>query len=75
MVFRPDPKKRRIDLAPKEYHQLRLDVYKRCLHHCEICGFYMSFYEMSIHHKKSKGSGGDDSLENSLGCHIKCHPD
>ena len=73
--MRPNPKKIRLDLLPQAYHQLRIDVYKRCFHHCEVCGIYMHFNEMSLHHEKSKGAGGDDTLDNTTGCHIGCHPD
>jgi hypothetical protein len=70
------PKKKRIKLTKKEYHELRLFVWKRCKAHCEICGVYMFFREMSLHHKKSVGAGGDDVADNVIGCHVVgCHPD
>ena len=74
-TLRPRPKIKPVKLSPKEYHQLRLDVYDRCLAKCEICRMFMSFEEMSLHHKKTRGSGGGDTLDNVIGCHVLCHPD
>jgi hypothetical protein len=71
----PNPKKKRVDLPPKEYQQLRARVYMRSRCSCEICGQWMSYEEMSLHHIVTKGAGGDDVDSNVLGVHLKCHPD
>ena len=71
----PNPKKPPIRLNAKEYHELRIKVWMRAHCHCEVCHFWVAFDEMSIHHIKTRGSGGDDSEENSLCCHRICHPE
>ena len=68
-----DPKRPRIKLSQKDYHELRDIVYLRCLGHCEICEKWMAYDEMALHHDKTKGAGGDDSLENCIGICAFCH--
>ena len=68
-------KAKRLDLPPKEYAELRLKKYMQVKCLCEVCGFWMSFEEFSLHHKKSKGAGGDDVIDNVMACHKLCHPD
>ena len=74
-LFNPCPKKKRLDLPPQEYRELRLRVYMRCHCLCEVCGFWMSFEEFSMHHILHKSAGGDDVESNILACHVACHPD
>jgi len=69
------PKKIRIKLDKEDYHQLRMAAYKRAEFHCEVCKKWCFFEEGTIHHIKTVGAGGDDSLENSMWCHKLCHPD
>ena len=68
------PKKLRIKLDQKSYHELRKAVWNRALRHCEVCGRYVKWEEMTYHHIKSRGAGGDDTLENGMCCHKLCHP-
>ena len=72
----PNPKKIRLDLNLKEYHELRVEVYNSQLEHCHYCQKWLPFDMFSLHHLKSKASGGDDVMENVVGCCvIGCHPD
>jgi len=70
-----DPKPVRIILSSADYTKLRHAVYQRAYGCCEICYRGVSFNEFSLHHKKSRGAGGDDTEENTVGCCLQCHPD
>ena len=69
-----DPKKPPIRLSPADYTKLRHAVYQRAYACCEICFKWVSFNEFSLHHDKSRGAGGDDTEENTVGCCLGCHP-
>ena len=78
----PQPKKKRIKLTGADYHRLRYEAWYNAGGCCEVCFRYATFEPGRenhgvIHHVKSKGSGGDDSLENVVWlcnvCHDKVH--
>ena len=72
------PKKKRIKLPPKEYHELRRKIYDKQLGLCKGCGFWFPFDEFSIHHRNTGGMAmrGDDTEENIEGGYcVGCHPD
>jgi hypothetical protein len=69
------PKKKRIKLNTKEYHELRLEIWYRCQHFCEICKRYIyNFDEMHVHHNDhTRGAGGDDVESNVTALCYVCH--
>ena len=71
------PKNPPIRLSKKKYHELRVLVYNRALESCELCGRWVTFKEFSLHHLNTGGMSmkGDDTLENVVGCCLRCHPD
>jgi 5-methylcytosine-specific restriction endonuclease McrA len=69
----PQPKKKRKKLSPVKYHQVRVDLYNDQKEYCPICGCWMPFDLAHLHHKKSRGSGGGDDLENLVLICFKCH--
>lgn len=40
---------------------------------CEWCGFPITEASMHLHEVKSRGDGGEISLENSVGICVECH--
>ncbi len=42
---------------------------------CQLCGKPMKTRACHIHHKKPRGEGGSDALENMVALHGKCHID
>ena len=85
-MIHPDPKHKRIKLSPKQLAELKRDLYyNRARGLCETCGKYVSlpegrfdpFVHAHLSHIKSKGSGGDDSPENTKiecpDCHMGKH--
>ena len=72
MDINPIPKPFRKILTPKEYAEMRVEFYNAQKEHCK-CGRWMSLEQAHIHHKKSRGAGGDDSRDNlELICY-QCH--
>ena len=82
MTTRPNPKKKRIKLTGKAYTEFRRKVGERASFHCEKCGVHAPrlWYEKfnlyhcgHVCHKKSRGAGGDDTMDNVWwGC-FDCH--
>ena len=82
-MFKPHPKKKRISLKGKAYTQFRKAVYNRAKGCCETCGRWVSLYRANgdfdvytcghVSHIKSRGAGGDDSLENCILECFACH--
>jgi 5-methylcytosine-specific restriction endonuclease McrA len=77
--FNPDPKLKRIKLNKKQWSELRNLVWELQHGLCADCGQYVPldgdtiFNTAHLCHVKSKGSGGDDSRENTRICCFKCH--
>ena len=75
----PNPKKKRIKLNPKEYHELRRKVYDSQLGCCKRCKISVYFEKFHLHHKISRGAGGDDQWSenpeesNLIGLCWECH--
>jgi 5-methylcytosine-specific restriction endonuclease McrA len=82
----PDPKKPPVLLKGKAKQDLRRECCEKALSRCTVCGKYVPlssytgdplFANGHIHHKKTRGAGGDDSLENCIwvciGCHDRIH--
>lgn len=69
------PKPKRIRLKGKAMEALRVEVFARDKGICQNCGKYVSWYNGHLTHIKSRGAGGDDSMENCLwkcpDCHIR----
>ena len=66
-------KKKRIKLKPSEYRKMKTELYNRAKESCEICGRWVEFAQFHVHHIKTRGAGGDDSLDNCQGLCFKCH--
>ena len=60
-------------LSTKEYRNLRVELYNKYLEHCPECHRWRTLDQMHIHHIKSLGAGGDDSIENIAWLCYKCH--
>jgi len=70
------PKHKRIALKGKAYSELRKALYERAKGYCETCCKYAPLLDHEgqfdifacghVSHIKSKGAGGDDSMENCL---------
>jgi 5-methylcytosine-specific restriction endonuclease McrA len=73
IMFRPDPKKPRIKLNPKDYHELRVRVCERAVCRCEECNGWTPLEAGHFHHIKSRGAGGDDSENNGQWLCWRCH--
>jgi len=73
----PDQKNKRIKLKEKAYYDLIQAVRERENYTCQACHNIFPGKMLTGHHLKSKGSGGNDSLENLACvcsfCHIKIH--
>jgi len=75
-LFNPQPKKKRIALKGKAFSKLREALYDRAKGRCESCckhaplldpdGQFDIFTCGHVSHLKSKGSGGDDSMDNCI---------
>ena len=69
----PDPKKKRISLNQAGYQWLRRRACKRAMGHCEECFDWTPYNNGHLHHIKSRGAGGDDTLDNVLWLCYLCH--
>ena len=75
LKYSPDPKHKRIALPRDsvEYKKLVQKVFKRDGYRCRYCKKIFPENELAPCHKKSVGSGGDDTEENMFtGCK-ECH--
>jgi len=70
----PYPKPKRIKLSPKELSELKSEISGEQNYYCanKHCGQSI-IVSGHLHHKKSKGSGGDDSKDNCIVLCWKCH--
>ena len=75
MKFHPDRKRHRIKLSPEDYRLLRIQIYNKQRCCCIKCHCWLRFDEFSLHHKVTRGAGGDDSEGNCDGYCLFCHPD
>ena len=79
MELSSNPKKKRIALkrGSKAWRGLVQEVFQRDQYRCQLCGFVFSCDTLAAHHKKTVGSGGDDTAENLISlcqaCHNKIH--
>jgi len=64
------PKRPRLLLQPELYEQLRKQVLRRDGWQCQSCG---SRSNLEVHHKESRGQGGNDSAENLIALCFACH--
>ena len=71
--MRPYPKKKRLKLSVKEYQELRKKACKRAMSSCEKCFAWCPLSNGHLHHKKTRGAGGDDKLENVIWLCYLCH--
>ena len=60
----------RLKLPSAEYQELRTQVLKRDGWRCQLCG---KSKDLHVHHLKSRGSLGDDSMRNLITLCAKCH--
>ncbi len=77
------PKPHSIRLHGKAYANFRRQVAKRAGYHCEECGRFAPVLDWDgvfdvftcghVSHKKSRGAGGGDTLENSMWKCYECH--
>jgi hypothetical protein len=67
-----DPKKIRVKLSQKEYHELREQVWYDQQKKCAGCGWWKPFNEFSLHHW-NRAIG--DVRTNVTGYGLCCHPD
>lgn len=73
------PKKKRIKLTGRAYSNLRKKVWKKQHGLCAECGRWVRldgdtvFNTAHLAHIKSRGSGGDDSEENTRILCYRCH--
>jgi len=72
------PKRPKALKKPSKAWTARVDeLYNREQCHCQVCRKWLQRNEAAPHHKKSKGSGGNDLLENLIlvcaSCHEKIH--
>lgn len=79
-MINPQPKKKPIRLRGKEYQEFRKEVHDREHGICAVCGLPApldGFNPGTVFHRKSRGSGGEDSHDNCdwvcLKCHIRKH--
>ncbi len=58
-------KTKRLKLSPREYHVLKMDLFKLQAQRCHNCSdFIQRIGEGHLHHIKRRSQGGDDSIEN-----------
>lgn len=69
----PQPKKKRIKLSKQEYHLLRVNKWNAQYRKCARCHQFTPFEQFHLHHKKTRGSGGGDTEENTEGLCYICH--
>ena len=67
--MRPMPKRKRVKLTPKELSELKSEISWDQKYECKICRAWIGVAG-HLHHKKTRGAGGDDSKEN---CVVLCH--
>ena len=80
---KPVPKKKPVRLSGKAYQKFRKQVWKRAYGFCENCGVYVpllmpeggfdKYYCGHVSHIKSRGAGGEDTLENVTWECFSCH--
>lgn len=77
MTVKAHPKHRRIKLKKDAYIKLVHEIWESQYRVCKKCPTYLQPEDAHPHHKKSKGSGGDDSRDNIIIlcniCHYKIH--
>ena len=82
LFFCPDPKPIRIKLKGKAYTELKRKVYYRDKGKCQHCGKFLPlningrfdpYFCAHLSHIKSRGSGGDDTEENTEILCFNCH--
>lgn len=71
--LRPYPKKKAIRLKGRELSELRKQVAKRANYRCQRCNCFAPLSTGHMAHIKSRGAGGDDSLENTEWLCFDCH--
>ena len=69
----PNPKKIRLKLSPKEYHDLKIEIYNEQLESCFYCYKWLPMDEFQLHHRLSRGAGGGDDRDNLQGLCFECH--
>ena len=76
----PQPKNKRIKLSPKDHHEMRHKIYNNQLGCCKQCTLWVDIEQFHLHHKTSKGAGGDDEYDvndpensNLVGLCWQCH--
>jgi len=69
----PFPKQIPKRLNGKKYSKFRNDIYDKRGGLCDICFTNLKRDSFHIHHKKTRGSGGEDSSVNALLCCHECH--
>lgn len=51
---------------------IRLTVWERQHHCCQLCGQFMTLKQMRCHHYRNKCMGGTELLSNAIGRHERC---
>lgn len=54
------------------WRELREKILTRCQGYCEKCGFGLT-EDFALHHRKLRSRGGQDTIENLVALHHKCH--
>ena len=52
---------------------LRELLFSRCKGYCEKCGFSLDPETADFHHRKLRSRGGEDTPQNGILVHHKCH--
>jgi hypothetical protein len=74
IFFNPRPKKKRIELTEVEKAKLKLKKYRLANFRCECCGrFLLRITHARLHHIRSRGAGGGDTVENTRILCWWCH--
>jgi len=75
--MKPDPKPKRIKLSKEAQKDLRMMIWQKQGYSCNTCGRNILLKYSHMHHKKTRGAGGEDTQDNCLilcpECHIDTH--
>lgn len=72
-IGNPKVKRIKLDRNSKAWGNLVQAVFLRDRYRCQCCGNLFPKNMLAPHHKKSVGSGGDDTLDNLISVCQFCH--
>ena len=73
MTVKPHQKKKRIKLSKDAYVKLVHEIWESQYRRCRVCQKYLQPEDAHPHHRKTKGSGGDDSKSYIIILCVDCH--